>query len=407
MLTGASTEFELLVRCVRPEEVEADDRCETLLARDPDWERVLELSRRHGVTPLLNRGVRELERADTVVDVPDRIRAMLTERTRSTAMRDVRLATELHELLGALEEGGVRALPFKGPVLEAFAYGEVGMRAYRDLDVLVPREDLTDAVDVLEARGYEWTDAPRLDDSPVLGGPLTIPLVPEYELRRDRTHVEVRCGVGDAAQPFDPDVKTLWDRREAVTVAGSDVPALAPMDRLRMLAFHGTKHKWHLLKWTCDFAAALAATDPDWQRVIEEARRRDSDRRLLIAVALVDRLFGTISPEPLRERVASDPRADRLAAAAVEELCSETAGRPERSDLLAYTTRATDSLGDAVRTVLFHSRLHPGLTEYRALPLPGRLHPMYYLLLPLRHLVERHGVGTASSDVSARFRDRL
>lgn len=394
MLTDTSPEFELLVRCVDHDGVGADDRLDAVLDRDPDWERVLELGRRHGVAPLLNRGVRELESSDGAVDVPDRVRSTLSERTRSTAMRDVRLATELHELVDAFEERGVRALPFKGPVLEAFAYGEVGMRSYRDLDVLVPREDVTDAVDVLESRGYEWLDVPRLDDSPVLGGPFTMPLVPEYELRRDGIRVEVRWRVGDTAQPFVPDVQTLWDRRETVTVAGSDVPALAPTDRLRMLAFHGTKHKWHLLKWACDFAAALAATDVDWGLIFEEARRCGDERRLLAAVALIDRLFKPTVPGGVRERIAADPRADRLVTAAIEELCRETPGRPQRTDLLAYTAQATDSVGGALRTVLCHSRLHPGLAEYRLLPLPGHAHLIYYLVFSLRHLVERTGIRT-------------
>lgn len=396
MLTDASAEFELLVRCVHPDRAEADNQFNAALTGDPDWERVLELSRRHGVTPLLNRGIRQLESADSAISVPDRIRSTLTEQTRSTAMRNVRLATELRRLLDAFEERGVRALPFKGPVLEASAHGEVGMRAYRDLDVLVPREDVTEAVDVLEARGYEWADTPRLDDSPVLGGPFTMPLVAEYELQRDRVDVEVRWQVGGTAQPFSPDVKTLWGRRETVSVAGFDMPALAPEDRLRMLAFHGTKHKWHLLKWVCDFIAALGTTDCDWVSVFEEARRHGGERRLLIAAALTDRLFDKTVPEPIRERLANDPRADRLAAAAVEELCAETTGRPERSDRLAYTARATDSVGAALRTVLLHSRLHPGLTEYRLLPLPGHVHPLYYILLPLRHLVERTGLRALS-----------
>jgi hypothetical protein len=390
MLTEATPEFELLARCVRPDgAVATGERLDAVLARDPDWDRVLELGRRHGVTPLLNRGVQELDASEAEIGVPERVRSALTERTRSTAMRNIRFASELRELLEAFEERGVRALPFKGPVLEAFAHGEIGMRAYGDLDVLVPREDVTAAVDVVEAAGYEWVDAPRLDDAAILGGPFTKPLVAEYELQRDRTNVEVRWRIGDADQPFAPDVETCWERRETVAVAGYDVPALAPEDRLRMLAFHGTKHKWHLLKWACDFVAALAATDVDWPDLLVEAQRHGDERRLLIGVALIDRLFDVSVPDAVRSRVEADSRADRLAAAAVEELCAERTTRPERRDRVAYTARATDSVGDSLRTVLYHSRLHPGLSEYRLVPLPGALHPIYYLVLPLRLLAER------------------
>ncbi|MFO7926260.1 MAG: nucleotidyltransferase domain-containing protein [Halobacteriota archaeon] len=390
MVTDTPPEFELLVRCVRPDgAVAADDRLDAVLARDPDWDRVLELSRRHGVTPLLNRGVQKHEASGTALDVPEHVRSGLTDRTRSTAMQNIRFASELRELLEAFEERGVRALPFKGPALEAFAYGDVGMRAYGDLDVLVPREDVTEAVDVLETRGYEWEDVPRLDDSPILGGPFTKPLVAEYELQRDGTTVEVRWRIGDADQPFAPDVETLWERRETVAVAGYDVPVLAPEDRLRMLAFHGTKHKWHLLKWACDFVAAVVATDMDWPDLLDEARQHGDGRRLLIGVSLIDRLFDVSVPDAVRTRLEADPRAERLAAAAIEELYTETTTRPERRDRVAYTARATDSIGGSLRTVLYHSRAHPGLSEYRLLPLPGVFHPIYYLVLPIRHLVER------------------
>jgi hypothetical protein len=390
MLTEATPEFELLVRCVRPDgDVELDERLDALLARGPDWDRVLELSRRHGVTPLLSRGIDALEAADAAIEMSERVRAGLTERTRATAMHNVRFATELHELLDGFEDRGIRALPFKGPALEAVAYGDVGMRAYGDLDVLVPREDVTRAVDALESRGYRWADVPRLDDAAILGGPFTKPLVAEYELEREQLTVEVRWRIGDADQPFSSDVETLWKRRETASIAASAAPVLAPEDRLRMLAFHGTKHKWHLLKWASDFAAALAATDVDWTDLLEQARHHGDERRLLIGVSLVEALFDVSIPGGVRARLDADPRAERLAAAAVEELCAERTTRPDRRDRLAYTARATDSIGDSLRTVLYHSRLHPGLSEYRLRPLPGPFHPIYYLVLPIRYLVER------------------
>ena len=396
MLTSGPPEFDFLTSCVRPDGVVGPDPAKTVVTRNFDWELVLEYGRRNGVTPLLARGIQQFDSSDSAVDVPASVRSTLTEQTRSIAMRNVRLATELHQLLEAFADRGVRALPFKGPVLEAVAYGEVGMRAYRDLDLLVPRTDVTAAVDVLEAHGYTWPNGPRLDDGPILGGWFTMPLVPEYELQSEHLLTEVRWRVGDRAQPFSPNVTTLWERRETVTVAGSEIPALAPADRLRMLAYHGTKHKWHQLKWACDFAAAQTAADVDWETLLAAAREHGDERRVLISAALIDRLFDYTLPAPVQELLTDDPRAEVLAAMAIEELCLEGSGRPERTDRLSYTARATDSVTDALRTVLFHSRLHPGLREYQHLPLPRQAHLLYYFVFPLYHLLDRARRGPTS-----------
>lgn len=393
----ADAEVELLVRCADAAGVEDEARIRSLVAASPDWERVLELARTHGVTPLVNRTVRAVSRPDASTgasdgvpeEVPEEVLARLADRTRSIAMRNLRSAGELHAILDAFEDRGIRALPFKGPVLARFAYGDVGLREFGDLDLLVHREDVREAVDVLEARGYEWRDAPRRDDAALLGGPFTMSLVPEYGLRRRDLEVEVRWRVGDPDRPFGLDVETLWTRRETVAVAGEDVPALSPEDRLLVLAFHGTKHRWHLLKWICDFAASMEATDVAWPGLLRRAGRCGTERKLLVGVALADSLFGVDVPDGVERRLSDDARVATLADRVVDDLLAGSVARPDWTERAVYNARASDSAADVLRMLLRLSPLHPSLPEYRLLPLPGPLHPIYYPLRPLRLIAER------------------
>src|SRR4051812_551010 len=57
-------------------------------------------------------------------------------------------------ILAGLEDAGVPAAPLKGPLLAERIYGDSGMRASSDIDVLVAPEDLEAAVDVAHALGY-------------------------------------------------------------------------------------------------------------------------------------------------------------------------------------------------------------------------------------------------------------
>lgn len=389
MLRNASSEVELLVRCSHPSGAVTDiGRVSALLDDDLDWEYVLELGQRHGVTPLLNRtlGTRGEE---SLIAVPDRIQSRLAERARSTALHNARVTAELVRVLGSFEEHTIRALPFKGPVLAAFAYGDIGLREFGDIDLLVPREDVSEAIDALESCGYAWEGAPRLDDSALLGGPFTKPLVPEYELQQESMVVEVRWRVGDPDRPFSPDVETLWQHRDRLSVAGTDVDVLSPEERLLVLAFHGTKHRWHLLKWVCDFVAALDRTDTVWPRLLRRARRHGVERKLLLAIVLGDRLFDVDIPDIVGDRVEADGRVRPLVEAVVESLCSGTPSRPARTERISFNAKASDSARDSLRAVLYHSRFHPGVPEYQLLPLYGPLHPFYYLVFPLRLLVDR------------------
>lgn len=398
MLRSASPEVELLVRCVHPSGKFGEvDSVRELLAGDLDWEQLLELGEAHGVTPLLHQTLtaqrqdrsKEATTEDLERTVPESVHDRLAEQVRSIAVRNVHITTEMQTLLDSFEEHDIRALPFKGPVLAAFAYGDVGFREFGDLDLLVCREDITEAVDVLESHGYTWEDVPRLDDSALLGGPFTKALVPEYELHRENLTVEVRWRVGDPDRPFPPSVDTLWKRRETVEVAGTDVDLLAPEDRLLVLAFHGTKHNWHLLKWVCDFAATLEQTDVVWSRLLGRARQHRVERKLLVGIALVDGLFGADIPVWVRDRLVADQRAIPLAEQVVEGFCSGTPTRPTRAERITFNARASDSVGDSLRAVLYHSRFHPGEPEYQLLPLSGPLHPLYYLVLPVRLLADR------------------
>src|SRR5206468_4850779 len=57
-------------------------------------------------------------------------------------------------LLDALAAAGIDALAYKGPALAMRAYGELGMRAFVDLDLLVRPDDVPRAIEALSAAGY-------------------------------------------------------------------------------------------------------------------------------------------------------------------------------------------------------------------------------------------------------------
>ena len=348
-----------------------------------DWERVLGRARAHGVTPLLARGLADRD------DVPASISDRLHEQLRTRAARNLGLADDLAAIATDLDAAGIRYLPFKGPVLAQAAYGDVSRRVFADLDLLVPRSEIGAAVDRLEAAGFRLVSPrPRKDDATLLGGPLTPPLVHEYTLHRDCTELEVRCQVGYSGNPFFASVPDLLDRAGRVEVGGRAVPALSPADRLLVLAFHGTKHRWHLLKWVADVAAAVSASDPAWADVLAKARAGGLERRLLLAASLAGRVLDSPIPDAVRRGLTAR-NVGPLVDTAVEGLREGPSPRPGWLDGARFNWRALDSRRARLEMAVHLSPLHPSLPEYRLLALPGWLHPVYYLIRPFRLAASR------------------
>jgi hypothetical protein len=62
----------------------------------------------------------------------------------------------------------LRAIPYKGPVLGLFAYNNLALRRFVDLDVMVKREDAAKSIDLLLADGYEVSKSINLSQRKVL-----------------------------------------------------------------------------------------------------------------------------------------------------------------------------------------------------------------------------------------------
>jgi hypothetical protein len=389
MLTAAEPELRLVADCARTAISSDGSPDPRALDGTLDWDRVVALARYHGVVQLLYEGLEAMAREGGSVTVPEAVLTRLRDIVQGKRMRNLAFTTELQEIMERFQTRSVRAVPFKGPVLSAATYDDATVREYNDLDLLVHPEDITVAADILEERGYEWCGGtPRLDDAALLGGPVTKAIVHEYEMQGPEFDVELRWRVGDAERPFSLSVDELWSRRDSVAVGGQPIPALAQPDRLLVLAFHGTKHRWSLLKWLCDFVAALESTEADWSHVLARARDTGVERNLLLGAALARAVFGYALPALILDRLRTDDRVTELTEDVLGSLATGTPQAPTKLEAARFYLAASDSITALVPLLLLHSSLHPTYSEYQFCPLPGPLHPLYYVIWPLRLLLE-------------------
>jgi len=267
-------EQELLICCSR---LRLDPACSLrvrgLLESPLDFDALLRSARMHGVLPLLGRHL--LGEAGEALAPSER--GCLEHAVREIAAWNALLAAELVRVVTLLAAAGILAVPFKGPVAAIAAYGNVALRQFSDLDVLVRVEEVDAAASVLIDAGYRAVDAER--DGPILR---------RVGYYRGLVHtgfgvvIELHWRFGPAWFNFPLDLSHLDARLTRLSVGGVDLPVLGPEDTLLVSCAHGTRHLWARLEWIClvaEFERNSHALRPLEIAIdILRARERTADR---------------------------------------------------------------------------------------------------------------------------------
>jgi hypothetical protein len=286
-------EIDILVYCARTVTGgEKPHRLRTLLKPDVNWDRVFVAADKHRIVPLVNQCLSAARLKEVPLKALERFRA----HARFGAKRNLALAAELQRLLHMFQAHGIQAVPLKGPLLALTAYGDLALRQFLDLDILVRKEDFRQATDLLLGRAYRL-----MNDH-------------DYEWQFLRTAsgtwVDIHWDLVKDNWPYPIIADGLWDRLEAFTLGGQEIRTLGPEDLLLFLCVHGAKHVWQRLSWLCDLAACIRAHPGlDWPGVVQLAKRLGSQRMLFLGVLLASDVLGAGIPRG----VLRPARADGLA----------------------------------------------------------------------------------------------
>jgi len=290
---NSSGEVSLLLDCslIHPDEQAVERMCRRIV-RGVNWSEFLKLAIPHGLLPLAARNLAAYA-ADIV---PPITLAQLALYRRCVAERNRGQATEMVRVLALFSKGGIRALPFKGPLLAAVEYGDVSLRESHDLDLWLPCEDLPAAGQLLRGAGYRSVAHRR--GIPYLLDPDRGDCQTEFQSGNGEVQIELHDELQSRQFSFLPDFDEVWERRRVVMLDGVEIPAFAPEDLLLTLAVHGSKHMWRRLSWVVDISALIGAHPRlDWTATLGRARRWRCRRRLLSAVLLAEDLYHLELPE--------------------------------------------------------------------------------------------------------------
>jgi len=370
-------EDELLVCCARtnatPQIVE---HLRDLFRSKIDWDYFFKLARRHSLVPL---AYLQLDRHASDL-LPAEVLQLLKRHYQENAARNLLLTAELCHLIKLFAASGIEAIPYKGPLLALFAYGDLNLRRFIDLDIMVRKGDVLRARELLLAEGYDAAKSLTLDQQQLL-------LRTQHNLQFTRHHrqliVELHWEV--ASHLFASSVKAdeLW--RDLTTVELNDIvlKTLSADDLLFSLCVHGSRHLWERLSWICDVAELIACQKLNWGVLVERAAKTDSERMFFLGLYLAENLLGATLPPDVKRRYESDERLESLARNIAEHLFNGTEHVPaSSSEIFKYNFGVRKTWRS--RTRYFFFMLRPTDDDLRAHHFPPGFGFAYYLMRPFR-----------------------
>jgi hypothetical protein len=377
-------EHQLLLQCARAATT-PDTAAEiiALIGKDIDWDSILRMAFRHRLTPLVYWQLH----ATCPEVVPKPVLDQLRELYQANARRNVSLTIHLLKILEVFAVHGVPVISYKGPGLAAANYGNMALRQFDDLDLLVRKIDVSRARDLLISLGYQPCPPLTCAQEAVLPRAYCERL---FIRPGDRVCIDLHWATAPSYLSFSIDVERLWTRLERFSLGDMTIPTVSPEDLLLILCEHGAKHAWERLCWIADIAGLIGRAKPlDWPWVLDQARASGSSRMLFLGLALAQDVIGAPVPESLLPKVQADPIVTALAAQVRQQLFLDPTLSVGILTRAIFYLRTMDRWIDRSRYCLAQMlRSTPG--DWALLPLPGPLFPLYAVLRPIR-LIAKYG----------------
>lgn len=267
----------------------------------------------HNVVPLLGQAVEGGE-----IDLSTESRNWIHAVRHATRAHARFFVDELICILGRFAEQSIPVLCYKGPVMGQLVYSQPGLRPCRDLDLLVPPDQVDRTREVLREDGYRCVPENKWRQS------IEFFFKRQYHYSKGEFTfaVDVHTRPVTVEHTFNVCVDELLGRSQDISIYGKPIPTLDAVDHLILACYHGGKEGWSRLSRIVD-VAGLLAHDPglDFHRLSDRIHELRVGRVVKLGLFLAHELFDTPVQAPLRSHIQNpDPAMRRLASDLMNQL---------------------------------------------------------------------------------------
>lgn len=256
---------------------------------DKGWNALVEDARRDGVSGILH----TIAPGDAPASVRDALRSDYHTQLAANMLYLERLA----QIVPALKNASVRFAVVKGAALLATVYPDLGMRAMKDVDLLVHPEDANILKPVMQQLGWQE------EDEDIAGKQFGERYRAETSFTRREGSLMLRVEAHLDMPGFYPRSRAaIWQKIVSVCAAGIDeMPVLSVSAHLNYLCTHFYYHHCGQgLKWLVD-VALLVSQVRSWHDVVVDAYEFGTTRPVHLALHDVAKYLQVPVPQHIVE----------------------------------------------------------------------------------------------------------
>jgi len=264
--------YRLLATCARAESHPLMvEQLRRQVAAFTAWEELPAQAELHGMGPLFYHHLKKAQ-----LSLPAETQRIITGLYLRHRLWNEANAQAVMEVTSILEAAGIRSLLLKGVGLAYEYYPDPALRPSSDIDLLLKKEDILPALELLKSEGYK-INTPQVWTSNLLPKEL-------------KMNAQARQGmvIPIEIHHYDPRHKAIIDNKQddefecinhpahTISIAGSQVYVPDAMDMLEYLYRHFKRHLFLAtieqpiqLKWVADMVSIIEhhCSDMDWQAV--------------------------------------------------------------------------------------------------------------------------------------------
>ena len=257
-----------------------------LLAGTVDWEYMLNIAELHDVTPLIAYNILN---NDLTGQVPKPYQEQLNKIHNGTLYRNVILSSELADVLSGFGKNGIAVISLKGTVLAEILYGNPGLRATADTDIMVQPQALPQAHSLLIEMGYKQLESSRPQEHPFHE-------VPYCKQSTFSMFIELHWDLDDERLVSVPKDE-IWRRAQQLRLQWGSPTVLSPEDTLLFLANQLIEH-FIPLKILGDITELLKKYEDtlDWDYILKSAHSWGTSTALYYSLKQAKNLLGAPVP---------------------------------------------------------------------------------------------------------------
>lgn len=278
-----------------------------------DWDIVYKKSSQLGVAPLLYKIIKKCLIGSQLSCIPEDFLQKIKIAYLRTFIINEKNFDKLTELINLFSSAGIKVILLKGSHLAQFVYKDLGLRQMHDIDIMIKREDLKKAENLLIQTGYYYSTYSHDAE------------VQDYLRRKFYTQnhhllpfchpqdiiLEVHWTIIRPSVLFNIDIEGLWERAQEKKIHNTTVSVLCVEDLLLHLSLHASYSGRAIpdLKPYCDIAKIITsyADNIKWDQLQIRARRWKTEKSLYLTLSLAKEFFGLILPDNFLYTLCPEP----------------------------------------------------------------------------------------------------